>query len=63
MNVRTMQVETKFLRLKIPVTLGSFFGAWRVCWLGGWSKHRLYYVVMLSRITPSGSIRKHTAKA
>ena len=46
MNVGTMQVETKFLRLQTPVTLGSFFGDWRVCWLGGWSKHRFYYVVI-----------------
>jgi hypothetical protein len=52
----TMQVETKFLRLKTPVTLGSFFGDWRVCWLGGWCKHRFYYIVMVSRIAPGRSI-------
>jgi len=42
-----MQTETKFLRLRTEVTLGSWFGEWQVCWLGGWSKHRLHYLVML----------------
>jgi hypothetical protein len=42
-----MQMETKFLRLHTEVNLGSWFGDWQVCWLGGWSKHRLDYLVML----------------
>jgi hypothetical protein len=46
-----MEMETKFLRLRTPVELGSRFGDWSVCWLGGWSKHRLYYLVMLVRVT------------
>ena len=48
-----MQLETKFLRLRTPVTLGSRFGDWRVCWLGGWSRHRLYYLVMVVEIKRS----------
>jgi hypothetical protein len=40
-----MQLETKFLRLRTPVTLGSRFGEWQVTWLGGWSRYRLYYLV------------------
>jgi len=28
-----MRLETKFLPLKAPVTVGSRFGDWRVCWL------------------------------
>jgi hypothetical protein len=47
-----MQLETKFLRLQIPVTLGSRFGDWQVCWLGGWSKRRFAFVVMLVRVQP-----------
>ena len=23
-----------------------------VCWLGGWAKHRLYYLVMVMRVKP-----------
>ena len=46
----TTPLETKFLRLHTPVTLGSWFGEWRVCWLGGWGKHQLYYVVMVYRV-------------
>jgi len=42
-----MQLETKFLRLRAPVEFGSWFGDWQVCWLGGWARFRLYYLVML----------------
>ena len=40
-------METKYLSLRHPVELGSRFGDWQVCWLGGWGKHRLYHLVML----------------
>ena len=56
-----MRIETKFLRLRGPVTLGSLFGDWRVCWLGGWNKHRIYYLVMVCRVTAS-AIREPTAR-
>ena len=45
-----MPVETKFLRLRTAVTLGSRFGDWEVCWLGGWNKHRLGFMVMVVRV-------------
>ena len=48
-----MQLQTKYLRLSTAVTLGSRFGDWRVCWRGGWSRHRLFYLVMLVRVEPS----------
>jgi hypothetical protein len=47
-----MRMETKFLRLRTPVELGSRFGDWSVCWLGGWSKHRLYYLIMVVKLEP-----------
>jgi hypothetical protein len=47
-----MQLETKYLRLRTPVTIGSRFGDWEVCWLGGWQRHRLYYLVMLVKLEP-----------
>ena len=47
-----MQLETKFLRLRNPVELGSRFDDWQVCWLGGWAKHRMFYLVMLARVLP-----------
>jgi hypothetical protein len=43
-------METKFLRLRTPVELGSWFDDWQVCWLGGWAKHRLYFLVMLVKV-------------
>jgi hypothetical protein len=45
-----MQVETKYLHLRAEVALGSRFDDWEVCWLGGWSKHRLCYLVMLVKV-------------
>jgi hypothetical protein len=45
-----MQMETKYLRLRTEVALGSWFDDWEVCWLGGWAKHRPYYLVMLVRV-------------
>jgi hypothetical protein len=45
-----MEMETKFLRLRTEVEWGSLFGDWSVCWLGGWAKHRMYFLVMLIRI-------------
>jgi hypothetical protein len=54
----TLRMETKFLRLRTPVEHGSRFDDWSVCWLGGWSKHRLYYLVMLVKLEPSSSLRQ-----
>src|SRR3984957_15898075 len=45
-----MQMETKFLRLRTPVEYGSRFGDWQVCWLGGWVRFRLYFLVMLVKV-------------
>jgi len=45
-----MRLETKFLRLKTPVTVGSYFGEWRVTWAGGWTRHKLSFLVMVARI-------------
>jgi hypothetical protein len=50
-----MQLETKFLRLQIAVTLGSRFGDWQVCWVGGWNKHRIGFMVMVVRVGPLGA--------
>jgi hypothetical protein len=51
-TVNTMQLETKFLRLRTPVTLGSRFDEWEVTWVGGWTRHQLSYLVMVARIKP-----------
>jgi hypothetical protein len=45
----TMQLETKFLRLRQPVKLRDEIDGWRVCWLGGWDTNRLFYMVMVVR--------------
>jgi hypothetical protein len=50
-----MQVATKFLRLTKPVALGDHLDGWRVCWVGGWDKCRVLFVVMVekARAAPS----------
>ena len=53
-----MQLETKFLRLRTPVTIGSRFGDWEVTWLGGWTRDRLSYLVMAVRIEHRSASRR-----
>ena len=45
-----MHIETKYLHLPKPVELGHRIGRWRVTWLGGWDKQRVFYVVMVFRL-------------
>jgi hypothetical protein len=52
-----MQLETKFLHLRTPVTIGSRFGDWEVSWLGGWTRDRLSYLVMVVKIEPPSNKR------
>jgi hypothetical protein len=42
-------IETKFLRLSKPMALGEYIDGWRVCWLGGWDRRKVFFVVMVSR--------------
>ncbi len=44
-----MHIQTKFLRLRAPVSLGDRIDDWRICWLGGWDKCRVFFVVMVER--------------
>ncbi len=44
-----MHVQTKFLRLCEPVSLGDRIDNWRVSWLGGWDKCRVFFIVMVER--------------
>ena len=46
-----MHIETKFLRLFRAVEMGDDLDGWRVCWLGGWDKYRVLFVVMVKRVT------------
>ncbi len=45
-----MQMETKYLHLRDSVEFGTRFGDWQVCWIGGWARFRLYFLVMLVKI-------------
>jgi hypothetical protein len=39
-----MEVETKFLRLFKPVSIGNRIYGWDVCWIGGWDNRRVVFV-------------------
>jgi hypothetical protein len=47
---KTMHVATKFLRLRQPVELGHRIDGWRVCWVGGWDRHRIFFIVMVEKL-------------
>ena len=49
-EVGKISLETKYLRLRQPVPIGHLIDGWRVCWLGGWDKQRVFFVVMLTRV-------------
>src|SRR5947209_9044901 len=48
-EVGTFVIRTKLLRLATPVRLGEAIDGWRVCWLGGWHRGRIFFVVMVER--------------
>jgi hypothetical protein len=47
-----MTVETKYLHLRKPVVLGERMDGWRVSWIGGWDRGKVFFVVMLVRVKP-----------
>ena len=49
-----MLLETKHLHLRQPVPLSHRVDDWRVCWLGGWDKQHVFFVVMLVRVKHQG---------
>jgi hypothetical protein len=51
----------KFLRLRTPVTIGSRFGEGRVCWIGGWTRQRLAYLVLVGALT--SGLQSHAARS
>jgi hypothetical protein len=44
-----MHVQTIFLQLCEPAYLGERIDDWRVSWVGGWDKCRVFFVVMVER--------------
>jgi hypothetical protein len=50
-----MQIQTKFLWLPKGAAIGDRIGGWRVCWVGGWDRCRVFFVVMVMRSASSSS--------
>ena len=53
-RLEELQVQTRFLRLRHPVGLGDRIDGWRVCWVGGWDKGKVLFVVMVERVVGAG---------
>ena len=53
-----MRVETKFLRLFKPARLGDSIDGWSVCWIGGWDKCHVLFVVMVKWLRSGGRISR-----
>ena len=58
-----MEVETKFLRLRQPVEWSHNIDGWRVCWLGGWDKGRVFYIVMAMRVKHEGRMGSNKSQS
>jgi len=42
-----VELKTKFIRLRKLVALGDNIDGQRVCWVGGWDKAHVFYLVMV----------------
>ena len=63
MNVtQAMRIETKFLRLREAVAWGHEIDDWQVCWLGGWDKQRMFYIVMVMKKPAAANKKVRTPK-
>ena len=51
-----MHVQTKFLRLRKPVSMGECIDNWQVCWLGGWDRCRVFFVVTVVKEYAAGRV-------
>jgi len=49
-STETLFVETKFVRLSHPVEVGDWIDGWRVCWVGGWDRGKILFVVIVERV-------------
>ena len=45
--VTQVELKTKFIRLRKLVALGDHIDGQRVCWVGGWDKAHVFYLVMV----------------
>jgi hypothetical protein len=58
-----MEIETKFLRLFKPASPGDRIDGWRVCWVGGWDKCRVLFVVMVEKPRHTGRSSRRPSRA
>ena len=47
--MNTVTIESKYLRLRFAVTVGSLLDEWKVIWVGGWDKNHVFYLALVER--------------
>ena len=47
--MNAIAVESKYLRLRFAVTVGSFLDEWTVVWVGGWDKNHVFFLALVER--------------
>jgi hypothetical protein len=62
MNAWRMRLETKFLRLKMPVQINSHFGKWQVCRQAGGSRHMVGQECLAAKIPANPCVQKWQAR-
>jgi hypothetical protein len=50
-RIEELEVRTRVLRLREPAALGDRIDGWRVCWVGGWDRNKLLFLVMVESVT------------
>jgi|HubBroStandDraft_2_1064218.scaffolds.fasta_scaffold265513_2 hypothetical protein len=53
-----MTLETKYVHLRRAVAVGERIDGWRVSWVGGWDRCKVFFVGMLVRINPAADDRR-----
>jgi hypothetical protein len=50
-RIEELEVRTRVLRLREPAALGDRIDGGRVCWVGGWDRNNLLFLVMIESVT------------
>jgi hypothetical protein len=57
-QLESLRVQSRFMKLRRAAKLGERIDGWRVCWLGGWDKSKVFYKVQVDRVVRAGRSTK-----
>ncbi|HUE03166.1 MAG TPA: hypothetical protein VMR62_26595 [Bryobacteraceae bacterium] len=58
-----MTLETKYVHLRRVVAVGEQIDGWRVSWIGGWDRGKVFFVVMLVRVKPESELASRSLRS